>query len=85
MQPTTRFRAPIDVDVVVGAVGSMIETRRGTTLSIGPHTRLDELGLSSLDFAEAFVTIEEAVGYHLDPESAGDMAHVGDLVHLRPL
>ncbi len=86
MQPNTAVSADIDLDLVVAAVERMIEQRRGgRTPAIGPDTRFDELGLTSLDFAETFVTIEELVGHELDPDSASDFTVVGDLVNLRPL
>jgi len=86
MQPdNTTTAPPLDLAVVIAAVERVIVARRGACPPIGADTRFDELGLNSLDFAEAFVTIEEAVGYGLDPESAGDAVVVGDLIGLRPL
>jgi hypothetical protein len=32
-----------------------------------------------------FVTLQEAVGFELDPESAGEVEVVRDLVRLKPL
>lgn len=53
---------------------------RATGVEIGADSRLDDLGLSSLEVAEAFFDFEEVVGYDLDASAAADVKTVGDLV-----
>ncbi|MFL5909103.1 MAG: acyl carrier protein [Gaiellaceae bacterium] len=53
---------------------------RAAGVEIDASSRLDDLGLSSLEVAEAFFDLEEVVGYDLDASAAADVRTVGDLV-----
>jgi acyl carrier protein len=53
---------------------------RANGVEIEASSRLDDLGLSSLEVAEAFFDLEEVVGYDLDASAAADVKTVGDLV-----
>jgi acyl carrier protein len=75
----------IGVDQVVEAITNTLRERRGSAPDIGPDTRLESLDLNSLDYAEVFVSIQEVVGFELDPESAGEVEVVRDLGRLQPL
>ena len=52
---------------------------------MGAEDRFEDLGLDSLDVAEIFLYLEEQAGCRLDPESAGVLERVGDLVNLKAL
>jgi acyl carrier protein len=75
----------LTVEDAVAAVNSVVSKKRGAAHTIDASARLEELRLSSLDIAEVLVTLEEAAGCELDPESARDLEVVGDLVALQPL
>jgi acyl carrier protein len=76
----------IDLDGIVQVVRQVLSERRGIRAdSIEADTRLEDLGLDSLDIAEVFLNLEEAVGYRLDPDSVPDVDRVEDLTRLRPL
>jgi acyl carrier protein len=82
---TQTITQPVGIDDVVDAITTTLRERRGSVPDVGPDTPLESLDLNSLDFAEIFVSIQEVVGFELDPESAGDVEFVSDLVRLRPL
>ena len=77
--------APIAIGQVTGAFEEVLRKRRTNVLTVTPDMRLESLNLTSLDFAELCVALQEAVDFEFDPESAVDAETVGDLVWLRPL
>lgn len=77
--------AEISVKQVIEAVETTLERRRGSSADVDPDTRLEDLGLNSLDYAEVFLSIQEIVGFELDPDSAGDVECVRDLARLQAL
>jgi acyl carrier protein len=50
--------------------------------SIDENTRLDELGLSSLQVSEIVFTLEDEHGMEFDPARAADARTLGDLIAL---
>jgi acyl carrier protein len=50
--------------------------------SIDENTRLDELGLSSLQVSEIVFTLEDEHGMEFDPARAADVRTLGDLIAL---
>jgi acyl carrier protein len=75
----------IPLETALAAVNEVLSHKRGRDALATPSTRLEDLGFSSLDVAEVFVTLEELLGHELDPESGQGMERVEDLVHLKPL
>jgi acyl carrier protein len=57
--------------------------RRAAWSPVEAGTPLADLALESLDYVELFAALEEVGGFELDPSSAEDLEHVGDLVNLR--
>ncbi len=49
---------------------------------IDEHTRLDELGLSSLQVSEIVFTLEDEHGVEFDPAKAAEAQTLGDLLTL---
>jgi acyl carrier protein len=76
---------PITIDQVTGAFEEVLRKRRAAVLTITPDTRLESLNLTSVDFAEVCVALQEVVDFEFDPESAVDVETVSDLIWLRPL
>lgn len=81
MQRTTE----LTVDRVVEVMRAAIVGLRGQDVDLAPDTRLDGLGLDSLEIAEIFVALDDEAGTDLDRESAGAIVVVADLARLRPL
>lgn len=75
----------LSVEHAVKAVSEALEERPGPSQRVDATTRLDALGLDSLDFAELFMILEERAGLRLDPDSATELVVVADLTRLRAL
>ena len=70
-------------EVTVEIAADIIRRQMGARakgVEIQASSRLEDLGLSSLEVAEAFFDLEEVVGYDLDASAAADVKTVGDLV-----
>lgn len=81
----SKAASEVTVGHVIEAIEITLERRRGRGSAVTPDTRLEDLGLSSLDYAEVFLSIQEIVGFELDPESAGEVECVRDLARLEGL
>lgn len=75
----------ITVDQALEAVAELMEDRAFEWGAVDADTRLDELGLDSLEFAELFMILGEMAGGPVDPRSAEGMVVVGDLPKVRTL
>jgi acyl carrier protein len=53
---------------------------RAAKREISGSSRLDDLGLSSLEVADAFFALEDIVGYELDATAAADVQTLDELV-----
>jgi acyl carrier protein len=72
----------ITVEEVVGLVRSHLRGKVPADLVIDEHTRIDDVGLSSLQFAEVVFTLEEKYETEFDPARAADAKTLGDLIVL---
>jgi acyl carrier protein len=70
----------ISVDDVAGLVRAQVGDKLPADVVLGPDAVLEELGLSSLDVTEVFVSIEEIVERELDSVPASDARTLADLV-----
>lgn len=65
-------------------VTTMIADQLGSKLTdrsvLVAETSLESLGLTSLDITEVLLSIEEKVGFELDPSAAADIKSIGDIV-----
>jgi acyl carrier protein len=77
--------AAITLEQVTGVFETVLRKRRGHVVAVAADTPLESLNLTSLDFAEICIALEEAVSFEFDPESAVDVETVGDLIWLQPL
>jgi acyl carrier protein len=77
--------AAITVEQVTTVFERVLRKRRGSAVEVTADTPLESLNLTSLDFAEVCIALEEAVQFEFDPESAVDVETVGDLIWLQPL
>lgn len=81
----TLGQAGVDTKAAVAIVNDVLSTTQADPPAVDADTRLDELGLDSLDFAELFVALEEAAGGEIDPQSTVGLSTVADLPELRRL
>jgi acyl carrier protein len=73
----------ISIDDAIRAIELVLGSGDAST-SVTATTTFDELGLSSLDFAEVLVALEEIAGRAVDIESISeDLVTVADLTKLR--
>jgi len=70
----------ISVDDVAGIIRAQVGDKLPTGVVLGPDAALEDLGLSSLDVTEVFVTIEELVERELDSVPAADARTLAELV-----
>jgi len=70
----------ISVEDVAGIVRAQAGDKLPADVGLGPGAVLGELGLSSLDITEVFVSIEELVERELDAVPASDAKTLADLV-----
>lgn len=82
---TVGREAAFSLELVIAALQDVLGERGKDASMITPRTRLDALGLDSLDVAEFFVRLEELSGHAIDAASAEQLELVGDLTRLRPL
>ena len=72
----------VTVDEVAALVRSKMRGKTRTELVIDENTRIDDLGLSSLQFSEVVFTLEDEYETEFDPAKAADARTLGDLVTL---
>jgi acyl carrier protein len=70
----------ISVDDVAGIIRAQVGDKLPADVVLGSDAVLEELGLSSLDITEVFVSIEELVERELDSVPASDAKTLADLV-----
>jgi len=70
----------ISVDDVASIVRAQAGAKLPADVVLGPDAALGDLGLSSLDVTEVFVSIEELVERELDSVPAADAKSLADLV-----
>jgi acyl carrier protein len=73
------------IEIAIQAVTEVMSNKRGSERAIDASTRLDELGLDSLEVAEVFTALEDLCGCELDTEPPQPIQTVGDLTTLRVL
>jgi acyl carrier protein len=69
----------VSIDDAVAIVRAKLGARAESKV-IRADSRLDDLGLSSLEVADAFFRLEDLIGKELDPAAAADAETLGDLV-----
>jgi acyl carrier protein len=72
----------ISVDDVAEVIRAQIGDKLPAHVPLGAETMLEDLGLSSLDLTEVFVSIEELVERELDSVRASNAKTIADLVAL---
>jgi acyl carrier protein len=72
----------ITVEDVAELIRREMRGKLAKDVTIGEATRLDDLGLSSLQVAEIVFTLEEDHGVEFDPARAADASTLGDLIAL---
>ena len=70
----------ISVDVIAALIRKQLGRKLSADVEISATSKLEDLGMSSLDFTEVYFAIEERIGFELDPAAAADVATVGDLL-----
>jgi acyl carrier protein len=73
--------AGVTVDDAIAIVKAKLGSRAARH-DITPASRLDDLGLSSLEVADTFFDLEEKVGQQLDPTAAADAQTLQELVEV---
>lgn len=72
----------VTVEEVAELVRSKMRGKAASDRVIDENTRIDDLGLSSLQFAEVVFTLEDEYETEFDPARAADAKTLGDLVVL---
>jgi acyl carrier protein len=72
----------ITVEDVADLIRRELRGKLAKDVTIDAGTRLDDLGLSSLQVAEIVFTLEEDHGVEFDPARAADASTLGDLIAL---
>lgn len=72
----------ITVEDVADLIRRELRGKLAKDVTIDASTRLDDLGLSSLQVAEIVFTLEEDYGVEFDPARAADASTLGDLIAL---
>jgi len=72
----------VTVEEVAELVRSKMRGKAASDQVIDENTRIDDLGLSSLQFAEVVFTLEDEYETEFDPARAADAKTLGDLVTL---
>jgi acyl carrier protein len=70
----------ISVEDVAGIICAQVGDKQRADAALGPDAVLEDLGLSSLDITEVFVSIEELVERELDSLPAADARTLAELV-----
>jgi acyl carrier protein len=72
----------VTLPVAVACVEALLKRRGDTDVVVTPDTRIEDLGLDSMDVVDLFGDLEEQAGRALDPESVADIVVVRDLTML---
>lgn len=72
----------IPVEEVVDLVRSHLRGKIPANFTLDEHTRINDVGLSSLQFADVVFTLEEKYETEFDPARAADAKTLGDLIAL---
>ena len=73
----------VPLELAYEAVRSVLPPRRLSKLELGPDTRIEELGVASMQLAEMIVFLEERLGSPVDVEALKTVETLGDLTRLR--
>jgi len=69
----------VTIDDATAIIRSKLGSRAAKT-DIRGSSRLDDLGMSSLEIADVFFELEGLVGHELDPTAAADAETLGELL-----
>lgn len=69
----------VTIDEATAIIRSKLGARRAQQ-EISASSKLDDLGMSSLEIADVFLALEDLVGYELDATAAADVQTVEELV-----
>jgi len=72
----------ITVDEVAALVRREMRGKRRADMVLDADTRLDDLGMSSLQVSEVIFSLEERHGFEFDAAKAADVRTVGEVVAL---
>lgn len=72
----------ITIDDLARLIRQEMRGKLAKDVQIDASTRLDELGLSSLQVSEIVFTLEDEHGVEFDPAKAADAQTLGDLLAL---
>lgn len=72
----------ITIDTLADLIRQEMRGKLPAGVAIDETTRLDELGLSSLQVSEIVFTLEDEHGVEFDPAKAADAQTLGDLLAL---
>ncbi|HEY0448155.1 acyl carrier protein [Actinophytocola sp.] len=72
----------ITIEEMAGLIRQEMRGKLPKDVEIDESTRLDELGLSSLQVSEIVFTLEDEHGVEFDPAKAADAQTLGDLLAL---
>ncbi|MPZ79422.1 MAG: acyl carrier protein [Actinophytocola sp.] len=72
----------ITIDEMAGLIRQEMRGKLPKDVRIDESTRLDELGLSSLQVSEIVFTLEDEHGVEFDPAKAADAQTLGELLAL---
>jgi acyl carrier protein len=72
----------ITIDELAGLIRAEMRGKMPTDVTINEDTRLDELGLSSLQISEIVFTLEDEHDVEFDPARAANAQTLGDLLAL---
>lgn len=70
----------ISVEEVAGIIRAQVGDKLPEDVALGPDAVLEDIGLSSLDLTEVFVSVEELVERELDSVPAADARTLAELV-----
>jgi acyl carrier protein len=74
---------PVTLEMALAAITEVLMAKFEARVEVSGDTRLEDLGLDSVDYAVGFIVLEDLVGVELDPESAVDLECVADLSRIR--
>lgn len=72
----------ITIDMLATLIRQEMRGKLPADVTIDATTRLDELGLSSLQVSEIVFTLEDEHGVEFDPAKAAEAQTLGDLLTL---
>jgi acyl carrier protein len=72
----------ITIDELSGLIRAELRGKLPKDVRIDENTRLDELGMSSLQISEVVFTLEDEHGVEFDPARAANAQTLGDLLSL---